>query len=244
MGYATVLVVTVLNCIVLYFVAFLAAGGDGNSGGVKAVWLFGYLWIALLTVAALAFCARKKSSIGVLVAIGTLPSAYLVSIAALMLGVGLVYLKPASSEFTDACKSSGAQFLSSPTAPVDSLAYEWGREYPVEINYFEIGANNYVSSMGTRNPPYPPGVSLVTKEASRADVLVIFTYPIGKEQLSQALSRQGLIGYELNVIDQRNGRALARLRYFTDLLNNKACGPTENGILSVRTFVLKAIGRQ
>lgn len=238
MAYATVLVVTVLNCIVLFFVAFLAADG------VKAVWLFGYLWIALLTAAALALCARGKNSVGVLLAICTLPGAYLVSIAAITLEVGLVYLKPASSEFTDACKGSGVQFFSSPTEPVSSLAYEWGYKYPIEINYFEIGENNYVSSMGTRNPSYPPGVSLVTKEASRADVLVIFTYPIGKEQLSQALSRQGLIGYELNVIDQRNGIALARLRYFTDLLNNKACGPTENGILNVRAFVLKAIGRQ
>ncbi|KFB66032.1 hypothetical protein [Candidatus Accumulibacter vicinus] len=244
MAYATVLVVAVLNSIVLFFAAFLAAGGDGNSDGVKTVWFFGYLWIALLTAGALALCARNKGSIGVVLAISTLPSAYLVATAALMFGVGMVYLKPASSEFTSACKGSGVQFFSTPTKPVHSLAYEWGHKYPIEINYYRIGANNYVSEMGTRNPPYPPGVSLVMNGASRADVLVTFNYPIGKEHLSRALDRQGLIGYELTVTDQRNNSTLARLRYFTDLSNNKACGPTDNGVLSVMAFVLKAIETQ
>lgn len=244
MAYAAVLTVAAINCIVLFFLAFLAVGGDGSSDGVKTIWLFGYIWIALLTTAALVLCARKNGSAGVVVAASTLPTAYIASLAAIVLGAGLTSLKPASAEFTAACKSSGAQFLSMPAEPVHSLAYNWGREYPVEINYLGIDASNHVSAIETRNPPYPPGITLIEEKQAKPDVLVSFVYPTGKEELSQALSRQGLVGYELTVLDQRDNRTLAKLRYFTDFANKRACGPTVDGTLSIRAFVLKAIGAQ
>ena len=242
MTYASVFVLAAINGVVLFLAAFLAAGGDGSSSGVKAIWLFGYVWIALLTAAALVMCARKRGAAGVLIAASTLPTAYLASVAAVVLGAIFAYLKPASSELAEACKSSGAKFLSPPVEPVRTLAYEWGRNYPVEINYFRIAARNHVSELGTRNAPYPSGVRLVDNKASRADVLVSFKYPIGEGELLRALSDQGLVGYELTVFDQRDNRTLAVLKYFTDLSNNKACGPTVDGELSVSNFVLKAIG--
>lgn len=244
MAYASVLVIAVINCAVLFFVSFLAIGGDGSSDGINTIWLFGYVWIALLTFAALVLCARKRGSSGVLVAASTLPTAYIASVLATALGASMVYLKPSSVEFTAACKNSAAQFLAPPSEPVRTLTYEWGRKYPVDINYFRITASDYVSAFETRNPPYPPGITLVESHPETADVLVSFKYPIGEKELSQAFSRQGLVGYELTVLDQRDNRTLARLRYFTDLANNRACGPTVDGVLSIRAFVLKAIGAQ
>ncbi|APW41450.1 hypothetical protein [Rhodoferax saidenbachensis] len=244
MAYAGVLVIAAINCAVLFFLAFLATGGDGSSDGVKTIWLFGYIWITLFTVVALAFCARKGRTAGAVIAVSTLPTGYFASIAAIALGAGITFLKPDSAEFTAACKSSGAQFLASPTKPVHSLAYEWGRKYPIEINYFQIAANNHVSSIETRNPRYPSGITLIENSPSAADVLVRFTYPVGKDELLNALSHQGLIGYEIAVLDQRDNRTLATLRYFTDFSNRKACAPTNGGAFSVREFVLKAIGAQ
>ncbi|MDR7307408.1 hypothetical protein [Rhodoferax saidenbachensis] len=244
MAYASVLVLAAINCAILFFVSLLAVGGDGSSDGIKTIWLLGYVWIALFTIAALVLCARKRGPSGVLVAASTLPTAYVASVLATALGASMVYLKPSSLEFTAACKNSVAQFLAPSSEPVHTLAYEWGRKHPIDINYFRIAANDYVSAIETRNPPYPPGITLVENNPETADVLVSFKYPIGEEELSQAFSRQGLVGYELTVLDQRDNRTLARLRYFTDLSNNKACGPTVDGVLSIRAFVLKAIGAQ
>ena len=244
MAYAGVLIVAAINCVVLFFLAFLAAGGDGSSDGVRTIWLFGYIWIALVTSAALVLCARKRGPAGIAIAASALPTAYVASIAAIVLGVGLASLKPAPAEFKAACETSGAQFLSQPVQPVRSVGYEWGREYPVEINYLRIAENNHVSAIETRNPPYPPGITAIDSKVAKPDVLVSFTYPIGKEELLEAISRQGLVGYELTVLDQRDNRTLAKLRYFTDFANKKACGPTVDGALSVRAFVLRAIGAQ
>lgn len=243
MAYVRVLVIAAINCVLLFFVAFLAGGADGGFERVKTIWLSGYLWAALLTAVALALCARKRGSAGVVVAASTLPSAYLASLAAISVGAGFTYLKPASSEFTKACKSAEAKFLSSPREPVRSLGYEWGQKYPIEINYFQISPNNY-ASVETRNPPYPEGVTIIEDVPSSADVRISFTFPIGKDELWKAYSHQGLVGYGLTVLDQRSKRTLATLRYFTDLSNKKACGPTIKGVLSVRAFVLKAIKSQ
>jgi hypothetical protein len=244
MAYAGVLVLAAINCVILFFFAFLSVGGDGSSDGVKTIWLFGYIWIALLTTAALILCGRKRSSAGVVVAASTLPTAYLASVAAILLGTSMALFKPVSSEFAAVCKSTGAQFLASPAEPVRSLAYDWGHKYPIEINYFQIAANNHASLIEARNPPYPVGITLIDKELHTADVLVSFTYPIGKNELSQALSHQGMVGYELIVLDQRDNRTLATLKYLTNLSNKWACGPTADGVFSVRAFILKAIGAQ
>lgn len=224
MPYVSVLVLAAINCAVLFFVALLAVGGDGSSDGVKTIWLFGYVWIALLTIAALFLCARKRGPSGVLVAASTLPTAYIASVLATALGASIVFLKPSSLEFTAACKNSVAQFLAPPAEPVHTLAHEWGRKFPVDINYFRISANNYISEMGTRNLPYPPNITLVENKPTTADVLVSFKYPIGEEELWKDFSHQGLVGYELTVLDQRDNRTLAKLKYFTDLSNSKACG--------------------
>lgn len=244
MTYVRVLVVAAINCAILFFVGFLAAGGDGSSSGVRTVWLLGYAWIALLTTTALFLCARKRGILGLAVAVGTLPTGYVASVLTTLLGVSMSFFKPASPEFIAACKTAGVQFVAPPVEPVHSVAYEWGRKYPVDINYFRIVSNDYVSELEARNPPYPPGITLVTSNPTGADVLVSFSYPIGQEEIWKVSSHQSLVGYELTVLDQRDNRTLAKFRYFTDLSNSRACGPTIEGVLSVRAFVLKAIGAE
>jgi hypothetical protein len=264
-----VLALAAINCVVLYFTAFLAAGGDGSASGVRTVWLFGYFWIAAFTAASLVLCARGKGSVGVLTAASTLPTAYVAGFAAVLGGSLITDLKSSSSAFQAACKTAGVQFVATPATSVQSIAYDWGREYPVEINYFQLGSNGRVSSVEVRNPPYPIGIAFTESKTTEllrdgtrsekivrvprdgnpqratalaADVLVSYQYTNGVGELSKALSQQGLVGYEMTVLDLRDNRELAKLRYFTDLVNNRACGPTDGAVLNTRTFVLKAVG--
>jgi hypothetical protein len=236
-----VLVVAAINCLLLFLGSLFAAGGDGSSDGIRTVWIFGYSWLAFLTVVALVLCVRNKRSTGLVVAVGTLPMAYVLSIAVLMLSAGIDFLKPSTPEFTAACKTSGVQFFAQPTMPVHSLSYDWGRAYPIDINYFRIFKNR-ITDLGSRNLSFPDDLTFASSKDAKTDVLVSFTYPIGKDELGEDHSRQGLIGYEVSVSDQRDKRMLATLRYFTDLANGRACGPTVDGDLSVSAFVLKAIG--
>ncbi len=79
MAYVGLLLVVVANCVVLFFAAFLAAGGDGSANGVEAVWVLGYLWIAALSIAALVLLVRGSKS-WLAVAVGTLPAGWAVGL--------------------------------------------------------------------------------------------------------------------------------------------------------------------
>ena len=80
MRYLGVFLVAAVNCVVLFFVSFLAAGGDGSADGIHRVWAFGFTWIALVSLVALVVCARKGGATGMLVAAGALPSAFVLAI--------------------------------------------------------------------------------------------------------------------------------------------------------------------
>jgi hypothetical protein len=88
MAYVGLLLVVVANCVVLFFAAFLAAGGDASANGVKAVWLWGYPWVATCSVAALVLLFRG-SRFWLAVAVGTLPAGWAASLL-FMIGAALL----------------------------------------------------------------------------------------------------------------------------------------------------------
>ena len=85
MSYFGVLLVALLNCVILFFASFLAAGGDGSSDGVHMVWWVGFPWIGILTLIALANCMRQRASAALAIAVGTLPVAWAVGLVILFL---------------------------------------------------------------------------------------------------------------------------------------------------------------
>ena len=77
---------TSINAVVLFFASMLAAGGDGDASGVKAIWLLGYTWIALVCVAAFVLCTRNRGALGTLLTIAALPILFLMSIVVVIGG--------------------------------------------------------------------------------------------------------------------------------------------------------------
>jgi len=86
MAYVGVLLIALVNSVVLFFASFLAAGGDGSADGIYRVWIFGYTWIGLCTIAALVACARKGLASGLLLVASALPSAFVAGIIAIVVG--------------------------------------------------------------------------------------------------------------------------------------------------------------
>jgi hypothetical protein len=50
------------------------------------------------------------------------------------------------------------------------------------------------------------------------------------------------VGYEVTVVDRRDGAMLGSMRYYTYLARYRACGEAQGGVLSVRDFILQATG--
>jgi hypothetical protein len=83
MAYVGLLLTVVTNCVILYFAAVLAVGGGGSADGIKEVWLWGYLWIAACSLAALVLLFRRSKS-WFAVAAGALPAGWAISLLALL----------------------------------------------------------------------------------------------------------------------------------------------------------------
>jgi hypothetical protein len=76
-----VYLIATINCVVLYFASMLFTGGNGTSFVVESVRWWGYIWIGIVSVAALYLCSRGKGDTGVLIALTPLPIAYYVLLA-------------------------------------------------------------------------------------------------------------------------------------------------------------------
>ena len=87
-SFVLLLLITGVNSAVLFFVSFLAAGGDGDASGVYKVWIVGGLFILGFFLIGLQRWYTNRPGIGI--AALALPSAFLISfvvlIAARMLG--------------------------------------------------------------------------------------------------------------------------------------------------------------
>jgi len=91
MAYVGFLLIVVANSIILFFLSFLAAGGDGSKDGILRVWLVGYAWIGIFSVVALVLCLRGKRASGLMVASSALPTGFVASLLFVIVGGLLGY---------------------------------------------------------------------------------------------------------------------------------------------------------
>ena len=271
MPYIGLLLITAFNCAFVFVAGVLAVGGDGSSDGVQKVWLYGSLWVALFGAASIVLLKRGKAGTAIVTSAAAVPTALATAMAMSVAGYALGQLRPNSSELEAACKTAEVTFSARPKLAVNSIAYDWGQKYPVEINFFEINDGYRLTNFQTRNPPYPPQIAFTEKVATEilrdgtksttivriprdgngthepvlaADILVSYNYVAGKEELGKAFTQQGVVGYEVTVVDRRDGTELAKLRYFTEFARRRACGPPGTKVLGIQAFVLTALGMQ
>lgn len=182
----------------------------------------------------------------------------------------LSQLTPDSESFVSECKTAGAQYVKRPAAPVRSIAYDWDTKTSPPFNRFEVQNGTRITSLGRSNFPHPKRIEFIERKRSNlegrpsqgpdgpyirfpqvgayysipaltADVLVHYRAS-PEEELKKAEQDQGLVRYEVTIMDRRTGEKLASLRYIVDAKQRRGCGLTGENTMSERSFVLKAIG--
>lgn len=176
----------------------------------------------------------------------------------------VLFIIPDTETFSSECNTVGAQYTKTPDLPVHSIAYYNETKFSPHFTSLSVSWGSRISSLSYYNQPSHPSLEFTETgpnafghrytrhpkaateygiDALTADVLVkIKMSP--EEELRKALGSQGVVSYELTVIDQRTNEELAQLRYVTDAENKRACGLTGESTLSERVFILKAIGLQ
>lgn len=271
MYYFSVFFITAVNCAVLFVAGVLAVGSSGGYEGPVTVWLCGGLWLAAFTAASIALVTRGRSTAGILTSAVAMPAAYAAVLIVAFASYAFGQVRPTSPELKEFCKTAEVRFAARPAQSVRSIAFDWNREFPPQIDYLEFADGFRLSKIGSFSPEYPSQIDFteevkteVRQDGAKsttilrilrntegtpepvltADVLVSYKYLAGEEELRKALSRQGLVGYEITVTDRRDGKELAKLRYFTELSRDRACGPAGTKVLHTRAFVLTALGMQ
>lgn len=176
----------------------------------------------------------------------------------------ILFVIPDSETFSSECKTAGAQFIKPPDSPVHSIAYYRETKHAPHFTSLGVSWGSRISSIRYYNQPRHPtleftetGPNIVGSPYTRhptagseygvdaltADVLVKFNMS-PENELTKALGSQGVVNYELTVIDRRTNEKLAFLHYVTDTINGRACGLMGEKSLSESAFILKAIGLQ
>jgi hypothetical protein len=75
-----------VNCVILYYLSFLAVGGDGSGDGIQTVRIFGYSCIAVATFIGFIAWMRGKGGAGVAISACALPLGYFLAMPILILG--------------------------------------------------------------------------------------------------------------------------------------------------------------
>ena len=184
---------------------------------------------------------------------------------------GVSLLEPDSETFISECKTTGAEFLRSPASPVKSIAYDWDGPIAPSIAQFEVKYGTRIMSSRSDAFPEPEAVEFVERKRSSslegrplqgpngpyirlpktgnyygissltADVLVHYRIE-PEDELKKARKNRGPVRYAVIVTDRRTGEKLASLRYVVDEKLWRGCGLTGENTMSVRFFVLKALG--
>lgn len=259
------LLIMAANCVVLIFASLLAAGGDGSSDGIKRVLTFGAAWILGASILSMILAVKGKGTASILVAVMTLPSAYLAGLAGILTGAVASQMRPSSPAFVELCKSAGATYVSKPASPVHSIAYEWEGRYPPTYSYFTVNArgnvrdlaagsryrepaglaftetqNDFGPSDGSRRYVRRTGGDSAWSSELTADLLVRYrSTPVQRDGVEP-----GMVQYDIALSDRRDGRTLASFRYFLDDRQRRGCGTTSDGVMSEAAFVSRAIGRK
>lgn len=269
MAYIGVLLITVLNCVVLFFFSFLAAG-DGSAKGMFQVWIFGFSWIALSALVSLLLCAVGKRSTAIGTACLTLPVGYVVMLASIPVIVAFNSFKPNSPKLEAVCKDVGPHFIAKPAATVKSLAYDWElATYPPRINYFTVDARGNVKNLRVDLPRFPKSIKFteirccqlegaptngihpfIRRQNDGANSASYFGVPestadvLVKYKVSRidpVDTKINLESVDITVWDRRDGMLLATMRYLLDQKNHTGCGTTSEGVMDEQAFVLKAL---
>lgn len=237
------------------------------TGGVKAAYLIGGL-LLLAYAGAISYVIKKaKEGEGSESAYVLMLPMFMVSAMQIVYSIGsysVSYTLPDSEAFSSECATAGVQYLKPPTLPVHSIAYVYETKHEPHFTSYSVSGGTRISSLSYYNPPDHPALEFVEAgpfpvdnkfshkpkvgkgysiDALTADVLVKVNMS-PEEELRKALGSQGIVKYELIVIDRRTNEKLASLRYVTDAKNRRACGLTGEKVLSESSFILKAIGLQ
>lgn len=257
-----------LNCVALFVISLFAVGGDGSSDGITMVQIAGFGWISLATIFSLYWCSRKVFGAAILAAALTLPLGLLASLAGFAANEVYEVWRPNTSEFQSACKSATVSFISTPSLPITSIAYDWaeGKSAP-QYNHFTLGSNGRIGVLkgGTGHTSLPPQVAFTETKCCRyegppgngmkyireprtgsahgiteltADALVTFR----SQPIGEQSRQSRLMQFDVDVTDRRDGKHIAALRYFLDVPMRRGCGETVTGAMDEHSFVLKALG--
>lgn len=268
--YLGLLLLAIANAVGLIFLSFLAAGGDGSADGVRAIWRWGFGWIALNSLFAVALCAKGKRTLGVLVAAATLPVGYVATV--LVYGVKTGYessLASNSPEFAAVCRTAGPTFLAQPNLPVRSIAYDWTDTHPPLINFFVAASNGHLKELrgGLGLAAYPAQIKFTESRCCRfegrptngvgpfirrpnsdaeyfgvTELTADVLVRIEQRAIGPQDATNNLVRVDLSVVDRRDGQRLATLRYAVDQRKRRGCGTTSGDVMDERAFVLQAVG--
>jgi len=259
------------NCVVIYFVSFLAVGGDGSSVGVSTVRIAGFTWVAVAAVFALYQCSKEKGSVGVLITTLTLPVAYLVVSVATMAWSAtqhlLIQIEPVPPQIAEVCKSGGPKFLNVPSSPIHSIAFIWDADFDrARFSYLNKDSRKFGRFRFLEDIEFPHSVGFMERRffsgvgVSADEHRPYMRRPNGGVFVGAAeLTADALVSYEfiklskpkarnafeltdITVTDRRNGQVLATLRYPVDAFNSPMCGETSPGEVNIAEFIFKAIG--
>lgn len=262
MKFSTYAVPTALGLLFSYM-GFIFAMTDGKDGA----YLIGGL-LFLTYVGVISYVVKKsKEEKGPESAYLLMLPMFMVSAMQIVYSIGsysVSYILPDSEEFSFECATAGAQYLKPPTLPVHSIAYVYETKYGPHFTSYTVSGGTRISSLSYYNSPDHPALEFVEAGPSRMDNKFSHKPKVGKGysidsptadvlvrinmspevELRKALGSQGIVKYELTVIDRRTNEKLASLRYVTDAENRRACGLTGENIMSESFFILKAIGVQ
>lgn len=264
----TILLITAFNCVVVYFISFLAVTGDGGSTVIVQARIVGYLWIASLVLISMILMLRGSSR-AIPLAAGTLPLGFFAASLAIPLFSYLYTFRPANPAFEAICRDTGLRFIAPPAAPVTSVAFDWPADQnPPQFNYFTMDSRRNISTLGTRLPSFPPFVLFAESRCCRhegrptngvrpyirrsnegnyfgvseltADVLVTFKQT--DKEIGSDRRTVNLV--EVIVVDRRDNRMLSTLKYALDVKGKRGCGASTDGIMDETVFITNAIQRK
>lgn len=269
-----VLLLTLFNIGGLIVGSILNAAGSGSTTVGTITMIVGGIWVLAFTYASWSLCSKGQNDKGLLVAFLTWPTASLVGIA-LRIGQSTVSdfisdHKSPSSEFVLACKSAGVNFLTKPTTPVRSIAYDWVESHEPYLpnrNHFILNASGRIESSMETLPRFSAPIEFVESRCCRFEggplngIGPFIRRPTGKltdyfgiteltadalvtYKISKLTSANGGVDLEqviVRVSDRRDAQTLATLQYVWDRKNRKLCGTTSDGVLDELSFIQKAV---
>lgn len=269
MAYLAVLAIAAANSAGLFVLSLLAVGGDGSAKAIHQIWLIGYPWIAVFTVAALVLVARERRALAQIVVSSTLPAGFVALVAAMNIDDYWRSVRANPPAFDLACKDAGAKFTAPPAQPVTSIAFDWEpRSHLPDHNYLLLDERGNITETRWTAPRFPGSIRFAEWRCCKREgrptqgsgpyirrpntgtmayyaiaeltADALATYRVSKMDMRG--TEAGVQVVEITVTDRRDRQTLATLRYLIDRNARRACGSTAPGVMDETRFVLQAVG--